>query len=51
MLLDPTDRFLLKKGKLEGKLEMARKLIDDGHPIDYVVELSGLSEKEILNAK
>ena len=59
MLLNPTDRYLLKKGKLEGKLEgkfegkcdVAQNLLDDGFPIEKVVELTGLSKEDILNAK
>ena len=59
MLLNPTDRYLLKKGKSEGKLEgkfegkcdVAQNLLDDGFPIEKVVELTGLSKEDILNAK
>lgn len=51
MLLNPTDRYLLKKGKMEGKLEVAKNLLADGHSIDYVVKISGLSKKDILKAK
>ena len=59
MLLNPTDRYLLKKGKSEGKLEgefegkrnVALNLLDDGFPIEKVVELTGLSKEDILNAK
>jgi len=59
MLLNPTDRYLLKKGKSEGKLEgefegkrnVALNLLDEGFPIEKVVELTGLSKEDILNAK
>ncbi len=51
MLLNPTDRYLLKKGKLEGKCDVAQNLLDDGFPIEKVVELTGLSKEDILNAK
>ncbi len=51
MLLNPTDRYLLKKGKLEGKCDVAQNLLDEGFPIDQVVKLTGLSKEDILNAK
>ena len=55
MLLNPTDRYLLKKGKSEGKFEgkcdVAQNLLDEGFPIEQVVELTGLSKEDILNAK
>lgn len=47
MLLNPTDRYLLKRGKLE----LARKLVDEVFPIEDIVKSSGLSENEILNFK
>lgn len=49
MLLNPTDRYLLKKGHREGKLEVALKLIEKGYTIDFVVDLTGLSKKDILS--
>lgn len=53
MLLNPTDRYLLKKGQREGmregKLEVALKLIEKGYTIDFVVDLTGLSKKDILS--
>ena len=63
MLLNPTDRYLLKKGKLEGKEEgklegklegkcdVAQNLLNEGFPIEQVVKLTGLSKEDILNAK
>ena len=47
MLLNPTHRYLQKKAKLE----MAKNLLDEGFPIDMIIKVSGLSEKDILNAK
>ena len=47
MLLNPTDRYLLKKGKCD----VALNLLDEGFPIEKVVELTGLSKEDILNAK
>ena len=47
MLLNPTDRFLLKKGKLD----VAKNMLGEGFPIEQIVRLTGLSEKDILNAK
>lgn len=51
MLLNPTERYLEKKGKLEGKCDVAQNLLDEGFPIDQVVKLTGLSKEDILNAK
>ena len=55
MLIDPTDRFLLKKGReegrKEGKLDVAHSMIDKGYSIDEVVELTGLSKVVILDSK
>ena len=51
MLLNPTDRYLEKKGKLEGKRDVARNLLDEGFSIEQVVRLTGLSKEDILNAK
>ena len=54
MLLNPTDRYLLKKGKKEGKkegkLEVAKNLLADGHSIEYVAKISGLSKKDLLKS-
>ena len=55
MLLNPTDRYLLKKGRLEGRLEgkcdVAQNLLNEGFSIEKVVKLTGLSKEDILNAK
>ena len=47
MLLNPTDRYLLKKGKCD----VAQNLLDEGFSIEQVVKLTGLSKEDILNAK
>lgn len=47
MMINPRDEYFLNKGKLE----IAIKLINDGMPIKKVMELTGLTEKQILNAK
>ena len=65
MLINPVERYMknkgieegmekgiekgMEKGIEKGKLQMARKMIEDGHPIDYVIKISGLSKKDILN--
>ena len=36
-----------KKGKLEGKIEVAKKLLDSGFDIEKIAQLTGLTEKEI----
>lgn len=51
MLLNPTDRYLLKKGKLEGKCDVAQNLLKEGFSIEQVAKLTGLSKEDILNAK
>jgi hypothetical protein len=35
------------EGKLEGKIEIARKLKKNGAPLSLIALVSGLSEKEI----
>ena len=47
MLVNPRDRYFKNKGKLE----VARNLLDEGFPIEKVVKITGLSERDILNAK
>ena len=55
VMLNPTDRYLLKKGKregkLEGKLDVARNLLAEGFPIEKVVKFTGLSKEDILKGK
>ena len=52
MLIDPVERYCInkgrKEGKKEGKLEMAKIMLDDGYPVEKIVELSGLSKEDIL---
>ena len=38
-----------KEGIKEGKIEFAKKMIEEGFSIDYVMEISKLTEDEILN--
>jgi len=47
MMLNPTDRYLLKKGKLD----VARNLLAEGFPIEKVVKFTGLSKEDILKGK
>lgn len=61
MLLNPTDRYLERKGrregkrdgkregKREGKRDIAQKLLGKGFSMDEVVEITGLSRDYILN--
>lgn len=63
MLLNPTDRYLLKKGrneglsegkrngKREGKCEVARNLLAEGFSIERIIKLTGLSREDILKVK
>ena len=48
MLINPVERYMKNEGIKEGKREIAEKLIEDGHPIEYVIKISGLSKKDIL---
>ena len=60
MMLNPTDRYLLKKGKnegklegkregkLEGKLDVAKKLLAKGFQIEEIIELTGLTKEDLL---
>ena len=51
MLIDVNHRFLFIKGSIEGNLDFAHSLLDDGFSIDEVVELTGLSKDVILDSK
>lgn len=59
MLLNPMDRYCEAKGrkegkiegKIEGKMETAKNMLDDGFPIEKVIQITGLSKNDILNAK
>ncbi|WP_296792112.1 hypothetical protein [uncultured Methanobrevibacter sp.] len=44
MMLNPTDRYLLKKGKLE----VAKKLLAKGFQIEEIIELTDLTKEDIL---
>ena len=50
-MLDPPYRYWLKKGRLEGRLDVARNLLSEGFPIEKVVKFTGLSKEDILNGK
>jgi len=41
----------LEKGRLDAKIESARKMLIDGLPIDMVAKYSGLSIEEIKKLK
>ena len=57
MLINPVERYCYNKGREEGikegeqntKLEIAKKLLAEGHTIDYVSKISGLSKKDLQN--
>ena len=59
MLINPRERYFknqgIKEGREEGredaKLEFALNLLNNGYSIDEAVKLTGLAEKDILNAK
>lgn len=37
----------LEKGRVEGKMEVARNLLKKGLPVDLIRELTGLSDDEL----
>ena len=39
------------EGIVEGKLETSKNMLDDGFSIEKIVQITGLSKKDILNAK
>ena len=45
------ERIAEKKGKLEGKLEDAEKMLKKGFSVEDIMEITGLSEKEIMAIK
>lgn len=53
MLINPVERYLknegIKEGIKEGKIEFAKKMIEEGFSLDYVMKISKLTEDEILN--
>ena len=55
MRINPREEYFLNKGKeegiKEGKLETAKNLLKKGMPLKEVMELTGLTEKQIQNAK
>ena len=63
MLINPRERYFknkgieegiekgIEKGIEEGKEEIALNLLEEGFPIEKVVKITGLSEKDILKAK
>lgn len=59
MLLNPREEYFKnqgieegrKEGKKEGKIEIAIKLLNKGMPLKEIIELTGLTEKQIQNAK
>ena len=55
MILNPVERYMKNKGKkegiMEGKLEVAGNLLDEGYVIEDVVRITGLSKEDILNAR
>ena len=55
MLINPRERYFknqgIKEGREDAKLEFALNLLNNGYSIDEAVKLTGLTEKDILNAK
>ena len=54
MLLNPRDEYFknkgIEQGIEQGKLEIATKLLKKGNSIEEITQLTGLTEKQILNA-
>ena len=51
MLVNPRERYFKKQGIDEGKREVAVNMLEKGFSMEMVVELTGLSRNDILNAK
>ena len=55
LILDPVVRYYKEKaiqeGIIEGQLQIAKLLVDNGFPIDEVVKATDLSKEDILNYK
>ena len=41
----------LAEGKTEERLEIAKKMLDANSPIDFICQMTGLSEEEVLKLK
>ena len=41
----------LAEGKMEERLEIAKKMLDANSPIDFICQMTGLSEEEVLKLK
>ena len=39
----------MEAGRDEGKLEIARNMLDNGFAIEDIIDVTGLSEKDIFN--
>ncbi|MCD1165162.1 Rpn family recombination-promoting nuclease/putative transposase, partial [Leptospira interrogans] len=42
-----TAEKLIKKGKVEGKIETAKNMLLDGASLEYVLKITGLTEQEL----
>ena len=55
MILNPRERYCVDKGRKEGieknKLEIAKKLLDEGESIEYISKITELPKKDILTIK
>lgn len=43
------EQLFFEKGKTEGKIEIAKKLLDKNVPIDEIIEITSLTKDEIEN--
>ena len=41
----------LAEGKTEERLEIAKKMLEANSPIDFICQMTGLSEEEVLKLK
>lgn len=49
--LEKERKAIFKKGKIEGKIEIARRMLADGLEVSFITKITGLSEGEILKLK
>ena len=51
MNINPRDEYCINKGKEEGKVEFAQNLLKDGMPLQKIIKLGNLNQKEIIKLK
>lgn len=50
-MLEENDKKIFRRGKKEGKIEIAKAMINENIPIDIIAKITKLTKKEINNLK